>query len=277
MKKDNNLFIWILLIIIVVLVLLFPKIHGYIESFDLPNIENIKEEEKEQNKNVDKEILESIHRPLMRNSIYNSYTYYSLNKFTINDMSNSDILLNAFLDIYEGNMTTFEYNGNCTNISKQFNVDYIELRIKNILGKNVKYTFENFYVPEDLESNYKGNWKYDIYNSRFIYDGICTSNISNITYYNLEQLIKAEYNKNDINVYYYVGFAKVEGNNYSIYKDANMNELIISGTLNNTSELNSIFQNIENKNKKIYKYTFKNNLCSYNEYCLFEGMWVNEF
>ena len=56
-----------------------------------------------------------------------------------------------------------------------------------------------------------------------------------------------------------------------------MNELIISGTLNNTSELNSIFQNIENKNKKIYKYTFKNNLCSYNEYCLFEGMWVNEF
>ena len=277
MKKDNNLFIWILLIIIVVLVLLFPKIYGYIESFDLPDINGIEENNKEENKVVDNETLESIHRPLMRNSIYNEYTYYSLDKFTINDMSNSDILLNAYLDIYEGNMTSFEYTGNCTNLSKQFSVDYIELRIKNILGKNIKYNLENFYVPEDLENNYKGNWRYDIYNSRFIYDGMCTSNVSNITYHNLEQLIKAEYNKKDIVVYYYVGFAKVEGNNYTIYKDSNMTEAVASGTLSNTNELNSIFENIDNKDKKIYKYTFKNNLCSYNEYCLYEGMWVNEF
>ena len=277
MKKNNNLIIWIILIVIIILVLLFPKIYGYIESFDLPDINGIEENNKEENKVVDNETLESIHRPLMRNSIYNEYTYYKLDKFTINDMSNSDILLNAYLDIYEGNMTSFEYTGNCTNVSKQFGVDYIELRIKNILGKNIKYNLENFYVPEDSGTNYKGNWRYDIYNSRFIYDGICASNVSNITYHNLEQLIKAEYNKKDIIVYYYVGFAKVEGNNYTIYKDSNMTEVVDSGTLSNANELNSIFSNIDNKDKKIYKYTFKNNLCSYNEYCLFEGMWVNEF
>ena len=278
MQNDNNkngILMIVLLGIGVILVLFFPKIYDFVSLIGMPKIEKIETKEEEQNKKeIDESILETIHYPLMRTSIYDSFTYYSKNKFKISDMSNNDILLNAFLDIYEGNMTPYEGVGACTNISKQFNKDYIELRIKNILGNKISYTLENFYVSEDLESNYVGNWIYD--GTRFIYNGLCVSKATNIKYYNLEQLIKAEYENSDINVYYYVGFAKVEGNNYIIYKDASMTEKINEGEFINLDQLNNIFKNINNKDKNIYKYEFKNNLCSYNEYCLYEGKWVNE-
>ena len=41
-------------------------------------------------------------------------------------------------------------------------------------------------------------------------------------------------------------------------------------------ELLNTFKSLDKKQKKIYKYTFKNTLCSYDEYCLYEGKWVNE-
>ena len=173
-------------------------------------------------------------------------------------------------------MSSSGFNGNCTNVSKQFNQDYIELRIKNILGKNIKYNLENFYVPEDANSNYKGNWSYDRNNSRFIYNGLCNSKATNTKYYNLEELIKSEYDNNDIVVYYYVGFAKVVNNNYTIYKDAKMTEELSNGTFTSLDDLNNTFKSLNKNNKKIYKYTFKDTVCSYNEYCLYEGKWVNE-
>lgn len=275
-EKDNNIFLIILFVLIIVLVLFFPKIYNFIENAKLPKVNVENKNDKEQKKQVDSETLESIHYPIMRSSIYDSNTYYSLDKFTISNMSNNDILLNAFLDIYEGNMTSFEGVGNCTDISKQFGVDYIELRIKNILGKNIKYTLENFYVPEDANTNFKGNWNYDSANSRFIYNGLCESKVTNTRYYNLEQFVKAEYNNKDIIVYYYVGFAKVDGNNYVIYSDANMSHEIANGVIGDDSQLNSIFESLNNKDKKAYKYIFKNNLCSYNEYCMYSGEWINE-
>lgn len=276
-KKNNNIFLIVLFIIIIVIVLFLPNIYDFIESFNMPKINNTSTNNQEEIKELDQETLDSIHYPIMRNSIYDSNTYYSLDKFTISDMSNNDILYNAFLDIYEGNMTSYESTGICTNISKQFNKDYIELRIKNILGKKVNYTLENFYVPEDADTSYIGEWIYDSSNGRFTYNGLCNSKATNIKYYNLEQFIKAEYQDRDIIVHYYVGFAKVEGNNYIIYKDANMTQELKSGTISDVSELNTLFKNINNENKKIYKYTFKDTLCSYNEYCLYEGEWVNEF
>lgn len=275
-KENNNIFLIVLFIIVIVLVMFLPKIYNFIQSLSMPKIEVTNTNNKEEKKEVDQETLDSIHYPIMRNSIYDSNTYYSLDKFTIANMSNNDILYNAFLDIYEGNMTSYNGLGSCSNISKQFNKDYIELRIKNILGKSVNYTLENFYVPEDADTKYTGEWNYDVYNSRFTYNGLCTSKASNIKYYNLEQLIKADYQDRDIVVYYYVGFAKVEGNNYVIYKDANMTTELKNGTINDVNELNTLFENINNKDKKTYKYTFKDTLCSYNEYCLYEGEWVNE-
>lgn len=275
-NNNNNIFIIVLFTIILVLVLFMPRIYNFIENKKLPEIENTENKTSEEEKIVDEEMLESLRFPVMRNSAYDSNTYYSLDTFSISNMSNNDILYNAFLDIYEGNMTSSNTIGNCTNVSKQFNRDYMELRIKNILGKNINYTLDSFYVPEDSTSNYKGIWTYDSSNQRFIYQGLCESKISNTKYYNLEQLIKAEYEDNDIIVYYYVGFAKVVDNNYTIYKDVNMTQELLSGNLNSIDELQSIFEKIDKNSKNIYKYTFKNTLCSYNEYCLYEGKWVNE-
>lgn len=275
-EKSNIIFLVVIFSIIFVLVLFIPKIYSFIETQRLPKVEGNKNEEIEEEKVVDEEMFDSIHFPMMRNSIYDYNTYYSLDKFKISDMSNNDILYNAFMDMYEGNMTSSNSKGSCTTISKQFNIDYIELRIKNILGKNINYTLENFYVPEDAESNYVGNWTYDAYNSRYIYNGLCNYKATNTKYYNLEELIKAEYDKNDIIVYYYVGFAKVLDNTYVIYSDANMTNEVSNGVFTNLEDLNKMFKSINRKNKKIYKYTFKNNLCSYNEYCLYEGQWVNE-
>lgn len=274
--NKSNTFLIVIFIILVILVLLFPKIYGYIETLKLPKIDKAIENQEEENKIVDEETLESIHRPLMRSSIYNTNTYYSLNNFTISNMSNSDILINAFLDIYEGNITNSDVMGTCTNTSKQFNVDYLTLRIKNILGKNIEYKLEDFYVPEDSSSNYKGNWSYDNTSSRYIYNGLCESKATGVKYYDLEDLIKAEYSGNDIVLYYYVGFAKVEGDSYIIYNDVEMKNEISRGNFNSEEELNSIFENLDKKNKKVYKYTFKNTLCSYNEYCLYKGQWTNE-
>lgn len=278
MKKNNknSIFTLVLLIIVIILVLLFPKIYEYIETLKLPKIESNNTNEVVEQKEVDEKVLESLHYPLMRNSVYNSQTYYTLDKFTVSDMSNNDVLYNAFLDIYEGNMTSYDGYTNCTTNSKQFNQDYIELRIKNILGKEVSYTLENFNVPEDADTSYVGAWNYDSSNQRFIYNGLCNSNTSSVKYYNLEQFIKAEYQDDDVIVYYYVGFAKVENNNYIIYSDALMQNEISSGTILDTNELNSLFEQLSDKDKKIYKYTFKNTLCSYQEYCLYEGEWVNE-
>ena len=275
-EKNNNLFIIILFLVILVLVLFLPTIHKFIEQQKLPDIQKTENKNDEENKEISEDILETIHYPIMRNSIYDSNTYYSLDVFTISNMSNNDILYNAFVDIYEGNITSSNIQGNCTNTYKEFNQDYIELRIKNILGKNINYTLDTFYVPEDSNSNYKGNWSYDSLNSRFIYNGLCESKVTNTTYYNLEELIKYEYDNYDIVVYYYVGFAKIIDNNYTIYKDVNMTEELSKGIFTTVDDLNNIFKSINKENKKIYKYTFKNTLCSYNEYCLYEGKWVNE-
>jgi len=275
-ENNNNLFIIILFVIILILVFLMPKIYEFIENQKLPQLEKTETNQEKENKTVDEETLNSIHYPIMRNSVYDINTYYSLDTFKISDMSNNDILYNAFMDIYEGNIINSNIKGNCTTMSKGFNKDYIELRIKNILGKDINYTLDTFYVPEDNNSNYTGTWNYDSVNSRFIYNGLCQSKSTNTKYYNLEELISAEYKDNDIIVYYYVGFAKVVDNNYTIYSDATMTKELNKGLFTTVDNLNNVFKSINKENKKIYKYTFKNNLCSYNEYCLYEGKWVNE-
>ena len=130
-EKNNTLFLIIMFIVVVILVLFLPKIYNYIQKQQLPKVEKT-EVQKEEKKEITEDILETIHYPIMRNSIYDSNTYYTLDKFTISNMSNNDILYNAFMDIYEGNIINSNRKGSCTNLSKEFNKDYIELRIKNI-------------------------------------------------------------------------------------------------------------------------------------------------
>ncbi len=275
-KKNKNTLMWVLLGLVIVLAFFMPKIYGFFNKMTLPKVEKTETKTEEENKTIDDELLESLHYPVMRNSIYNKDTYYSKDKFKVSDMSNSDILYTAFLDIYEGNMTSSGFTGSCTNVSKQFSTDYLELRVKNILGRNIKYNLENFNVPIDSSSNYKGSWTYDSSNSRYVYQGLCNNVTPNTSYHNIEQFIKAEYDKDDIIVYYYVGFAKVEGSNYIIYSDAQMTKEINSGTINNVDELQDIFKSLSNSDKKIYKYTFKDTLCTYNDYCLYQGEYIDK-
>ena len=273
-SKGNNIFIIVMFLIIVVAVFLFPTIYGLFQKVNLPKVEENKESSaKEEQKTVDKETLDSIHYPIMRTSIYSSNTYYTLDTFDVSKMTNEDIMYNAFMDMYKGNIVNSNYKARCTSNSKEFNSDYITLRIKNILSKNLNYTLTSFDVPNDSSSDYKGNWIYDEKNSRFIYNGLCDSSVSNTKYYDLEEFIKAEYEKSDIIVYYYVGFAKVENNNYTIYKDSQMTQELKSGDFISFEDLNNVFKSLKNKNT--YKYIFKDTLCTYNEYCLYEGKWVN--
>ncbi len=276
-KKEGkgNLVTIISLALAAILVLFFPKIYAYIEKFGLPKVEDVKKTEVEEKKEIDQDLLDSLHYPVMRTNMYDKNTYYSLDKFTISDMSNDDILINAFLDIFEGNIVSYNGKVECTNKPMQFNVDYIELRIKNILSKNVKYTLTDFNVPEGLNTKYTGSWVYNRANKKYIYNGSCKKNTSSVRYYDLEQFVKAEYDKDDVIAYYYVGFAKVEKDNYTIYSDSKMTNQISSGKFESVQNLKEIYNNIDKSKKKAYKYTFKDTLCSYDEYCVYRGEWIN--
>ena len=85
-------------------------------------------------------------------------------------------------------MTSYEWTGACTNISKQFSKDYLELRIKNIISNKVNYTLTEFYVPEDSNSNYVGTWNYDAYN-QFRIHTISSCIFFNSTFFDMLQLL----------------------------------------------------------------------------------------
>lgn len=263
-KSNNNVLLLVLCVIIIVFIFLLPYLYDFITDLRMPKV---KEEEpviEEVKKVVDEEVLADIHFPIMRSSKYNATSYYNLDVFKISDMNNSDILYNAFMDIEQVNIN------NNTVKSK-----YMELRIKNILGKSINYKFERFYVPQDANTKYKGYWNYDAKRGLFVYQGGNKNENKSIEYYDLTSLKKAEYNKKDIIVYYYILFAKVQGKNYTIYSDPSMTNVVLSGILDDKS-LNDVFASIDNGKKKVYKFTFKNTLCSYSEYCLYEGAWVDD-
>ena len=262
MKENKNTLMWVLFGCAIVVVFLLPNIYSFINKITTPKVPtNTSKPNEEVVKTVPDEVLAEIHVPAMRTSKYSSTTYYSLDTFTNSDLSNSDKLYNAFMYLEKVNIN-----------NNSFAATYMDLIIDNVLGRNIEYNLDRFYVPIDSKSDYKGYWNY--YNGVFTYQGGNAQENTNIEYYNLEQKIKAEYEKRDIIVYYYVGFAKVEGNKYTIYSDPDMTKQIASGEAS-VSELNDIFNKINNIQKRIYKYTFKNTICSYSEYCLYEGKWVN--
>ena len=265
MKNEKNTLMWILLVIVLIATFFLPKIYNFVGDITTPKVKKSQNNANIEVKKVTDEVISDIHFPIMRNSKYNKDTYYNLDVFRNSDMSNSDKLLSAYLKLEKVSI-----------VNNTFKSIYIDLLIDNVLGKDIKYNLESFYVPIDSKQDYKGYWNYDAGSSMFIYQGGNNNENTNIEYYNLEQKIKAEYeNKTkDIVIYYYVGFAKVEGNNYIIYSDPNMTNTISEGILD--SDLNTIFSKIDNKKKKIYKYTFKKTICSYSEYCLYEGKWINE-
>lgn len=268
-NKNNGVFLVIILFIGVILVFFFPLIHSFLYKVSVPKIEESKKENIEKKKELTEETLSEIHTPKMRISSYSNFTYYSLDKFKISDMSNQDILVNAFLDMYDGNIINSSHISSCSSMNKEFNSKYIALRTKNILGRNLEYKLENFYVPEDSGSKYTGNWIYS--EGIFYYDGLCTSNSKDIKMYDIETKIDAKYVNDDIVITYYVGFVKASGDSFTIYSDSSMTNEIGNGV---GTDYKSVFDSIDNSLKKKYQYTYKNTLCTYDEYCLFEGKWI---
>lgn len=260
-KNNNGVFLLVVIVLAVVLVFFFPTLYSKVEEWSAPKVPNSGSKTDEK-KEITDAVINSLHKPMMRNSIYNSNTYYSLKKFKTSDLSNSDILLNAFLDAHEGNI-----------VNNTLKSNYIDLRINNILGKNVKYSCGSFEVPIDSSSNYKGLWVCD-QGGNFVYNGSQTYVNQNDKYYNLEEFIKGEYNDSDIVLFYYVTFAKVTGDHFVIYQDAEMTKELHDGYYGTDTDLEDISSGLENK--KIYKYVFKDDMCSYREYCLYSGEWVNE-
>lgn len=261
--KDSNTLVWVLLGVLIIGVFSMPYISKLIDKITESKPVHNKEEIIVEEKVVDEETLNDIHFPIMRTSKYSSNTYYNKDVFKISDMSNDDILYTAFTGIENVNIN------NNTLESK-----YIDLRIKNMLGKNVKYELTRFYVPQDAKSNYKGFWNYDANRKLFVYQGGNANENKSIEYYDLTSLKSAEYDNRDIIVYYYVLFAKVENNKYTLYSDPSMTNIISEGNMD--VPLDVIFENIDNSKKRVYQFRFKDTLCSYSEYCLYEGAWVDE-
>ena len=54
-----------------------------------------------------------------------------------------------------------------------------------------------------------------------------------------------------------------------------MNNLVSSGTINDVSELNNIFNELDMNSFNTYKYVFKKGLCSYDNYCFYKGEWID--
>lgn len=292
----NLVVILVALISMAVLIIFFPNIYSFFQretpsDYVDPNNSNKDPEEKLEKITLSSSILSKFTYPIMRNNKYNKTTYYSKNSITMSEFSNNDILYNAFIYVYKGNISDYKgtYSGEYCGTSetkKTFNAKYIDARIANLFTKSTEYKHATFTVPvNSTTTDYKGTWKYDAKNNRYIYYGDCSTETTQKTlvYYDLKSAYEAKgLEKNTvIEVSYYMGFATVNPSTkqYNIYSDVGLSTAILSGNLttaNHETELNQLFNTYLETNKSLskYKYTFSNNDCSYKDYCFEKGEWI---
>jgi hypothetical protein len=291
----NLVVVLVALIGMAVLIIFLPDIYKQFNkekpsSYVDPNASNTNPPVELEKITLSSKIIDKFTYPIMRNSRYSVNTYYSKNSITMSEFSNNDILYNAFIHVYKGNLADYkgsynsEYCGTAET-KKTFNANYIDARIANLFTKSTEYTHANFVVPNTNRlTEFVGTWKYDSKNNRYIYYGDCVGEKSVSTvYYDLKSAYEAEGTEKNtvISVSYYMGFAKINTNTkeYTIYSDLELSTALTTGTLttnNYENELNQIFNTYleTNKNLKKYKYTFSNNDCSYKDYCFEKGEWI---
>ena len=207
---------------------------------------------------------------------------------TISSFSNNDILYNAFIDEYEGNIAHYEggYNGTfCGNEGqrREINAKYIDARVNNLFTKHAEFTHTDFYVPLSSGSSYYGLWVYNPTSYSYIYYGECyPQGIVGELYYDVLVEDKIETSEDYKTAYltYNIGFAVVFDNSYSIYRDPQYTDLLMSDTLktdNVEAELKEAFKEfLSNHKVDKYKYTYSTKDCSYSELCYISGEWVHE-
>ena len=282
-QKGNYYSFFITVVIVGLLVVFMPEIYKFLDHQDTPKIENQASDDKQKEEPItlDSAVVKSLFVPVMRIDNYEKFTYYQKDIMTISDMSNSDLLINAFLQLYDGSFSAYEgnANGSCLNYNdqKQLKEIYIKSEIESKLGKNITFTYEDFTVPISTGNQYAGKWHYDSAQNIFIYKGTCDKT-KTTSYYDLVSFYDVESEDNDktLYVYAYVAFAKLENGSYVIYQDVDLTKEITSGSANTIEELNLKFKDYVKDNPvNTYKYTYKKGLCTYGEYCLDKGEWIN--
>ena len=279
------------LVVAVIFVIFMPLIREKIRDYGLSkkkvNVEVKKEEQKTvyEEINLNSEVVTKLKYPIMHNDKNNKTTYYSKDRITISNFSNNDILYNALVDIYTGNMAKYtgKYNGKFCGGANKVSLDarYIKLRIENLYTKKAKYTLTDFVVPaNNTKTKYVGTWKYDRVNDKYIYYGNCNA-VKNATvqYYDVKVPYEASSSDKNIEIYVknYVGFAAVNPTNraFILYKDSAYTEEVTRGTLD-SSNIESELAKLVSSNKdkfKTYKYTFSIVDCAYQDYCFISGSW----
>lgn len=252
-------------------------------SNDQPELEKI---------TLGSQVLTTFTYPIMRNSQYQKATYYEKNNITMSDLSNNDILYNAFLNVpeifyadYAGKYTNGKYCSDNEH-KKTVNAAYIDARINNLYTRDTEYKHATFVVPStNTKTSYVGTWVYDAKNNQYIYYGNCSGSEKGATlYYDVKSAYQADGLENNtvIEVRYYVAFAQVNVTNkqYTIYSDSAMTSVLTSGTLTSSNyqkELDDLFAAYVSANKdtsRKYKYTFSTANCSYQDYCFAKGEWI---
>lgn len=272
MKKNNSLIlVFIVALLIVLLFIFMPSIYKWSSKLNNPKVKiSNKDEKKETNDTkFDESILDDIVYPDMHVNNYIKDTYYSLDTFTIDKMSNNDILANAFEQVYDGYIKSNQASG-CASNGKKIDAKYLTARIKNMLSNKIKYQFTDFNV---FNTKYPGLWKYDVSSNSYIYNGNC-NNTGSTKYYDIHYMTKykAKDNNKTIEITSKVAFVKVDNNNYVIYKDSAFTQELDKGIF---TDLDTLSKKLSKLSANQYKYIFKQGLCTYEAYCLESGGWIN--
>ena len=107
-KKGTIVLIIVCVIIVIVGIISMPNIYKMLNTSGV-NISDNNKEKKDSNVKeeitMDSEIVNTLVYPVMHNDVSVIDNYYKNNNITVADLSNNDILYNAFLNIYSGYIT----------------------------------------------------------------------------------------------------------------------------------------------------------------------------
>lgn len=290
-EKGSIIPLFIGVVLIIVSIFFFPKISKFFEDKRNETKKPVATEKKEEEKvyekiKLDDDVVKNAKYPIMHIDTSVKKTYYSLDKVTSSNFSNSDLLYNALSRIDDKNMANYtgSYNGTFCGVSNKKIVDarYFKLRLEHIFTKKISYNNSDFNVPTNNSgTKYYGSWKYDSGQDKYLYYGDCNANKSNVLYYDVN--VPYEVDNSDKNVemyiYNYIVFANINtsNNTYVLYSDFNYTNKIDSGKLNTNdykTELSNIVKNMNKEGLKKYKYTFSIVDCPYQDYCFISGEWV---
>lgn len=271
MKKGNVILIVSCILIVTIGIILMPTLYKLITNNTLEGkkidvIDNKKDKTKKETKKItlESEILKELVYPVMHNDLSNTDTYYKLDKISVADFTNNDILYNAFLQIYSGYLVN-----NSGSIS--FNSSYLESRIQNIFGPKTGYNLVDFTVPSGANSNYSGTFKYNANTKQYVYYPVNYNN--GVIYTDIKKIYDVNNtDDNTINTLFNVAFVKISNGNYTMYSDYSYSNEISSGIFNSLEDLENMLEKLDTKK---YQYTFRKDTCNYDSYCFYGGKWLN--